>query len=182
MSKVWVSNASYEKAKASIGVSNFMADRLTDLCEFVEVTPQVNQVETHILQQQIKLREVMDKYGIQHMSWGPFAEGKNDFFDNPVLTEIGAMHGKNAAQVALRYLLQRGVVIIPKSTHRERMEQNFDLLDFKLDDAATTGIRLLRRSRTKTEDLKAVLTVKSGSGQKAVLPLLCKSSIIALTA
>lgn len=122
----------------AIGVSNFYPDRLVDLCSFVEVKPAINQVETHVFQQQKKAHEYMAKYGVQHESWGPFAEGRKDFFTNPVLTEIGKKYNKSSAQVALRYLLQSDVVVIPKSTHKERMEQNFDVFDFTLnaDDMA----------------------------------------------
>lgn len=116
----------------AIGVSNFYPDRLVDLCRFVEVQPAVNQVETHVFQQQKKAHEYMDKYGVQHESWGPFAEGRKDFFTNPTLVEIGAKYGKSAAQAALRFLIQSNVVVIPKSTHKERMEQNFDVFDFTL--------------------------------------------------
>lgn len=127
----------------AIGVSNFYPDRLVDLCRFVEVTPAVNQVETHVFQQQKKAHEYMEKYGVQHESWGPFAEGRKDFFTNPVLTEIGAKYGKSAAQTALRFLIQSNVVVIPKSTHKERMEQNFNVFDFNLDDADMDAIREL---------------------------------------
>lgn len=105
----------------AIGVSNFYPDRLIDLCQFAEVTPSVNQVETHVFQQQQTAHAYMKKYGVQHESWGPFAEGRKDFFSNSVLTEIGAKYGKSSAQVALRFLLQSDVVVIPKSTHKERM-------------------------------------------------------------
>ena len=184
--KVWISNAGYEKAKASIdkslrnlqtdyidlllihqpfgdyygtyrameeayragklraiGVSNFYPDRLIDLCQFVEVTPAVNQVETHVFQQQKVPHEYMKKYGVQHESWGPFAEGRKDFFSNPVLIEIGAKYGKSSAQAALRFLLQSDVVVIPKSTHRERMEQNLNVFDFTLSEEDMNAIRAL---------------------------------------
>ena len=127
----------------AIGVSNFYPDRLVDLCRFVEMTPAVNQVETHVFNQQKTAHEYMKKYGVQHESWGPFAEGRKDFFTNPVLTEIGARYGKTAAQTALRFLLQSDVVVIPKSTHRERMEQNFDVFDFTLDSGEMEAIRRL---------------------------------------
>ena len=176
--KVWVSNAGYEKAKASIaqsleklrtdyidlllihqpfggyygtwrameeayragklraiGVSNFYPDRLVDFCNFVDVLPMVNQVETHVFQQQTKAREYMDKYGVAHESWGPFAEGRKDYFTNPVLNEIGNKYGKSAAQVGLRYLIQRGVIVIPKSTHKERMKENFEVFNFALTES-----------------------------------------------
>ncbi|MBD5520208.1 MAG: aldo/keto reductase [Lachnospiraceae bacterium] len=173
--KVWITNAGYEKAKASIeeslkklqvsyidlllihqpfgdyygtyrameeaykegkvraiGVSNFYPDRYIDINHFAEIKPAVNQVETHVFQQQKIAKEYMEKNGTQIESWGPFAEGKNDYFNNPVLKEIGAVHGKSTAQVALRFLIQSGVVVIPKSTHVERMEENFNVFDFEL--------------------------------------------------
>lgn len=127
----------------AIGVSNFYPDRLVDLCRFVEVTPAVNQVETHVFQQQKKAHEYMEKYEVQHESWGPFAEGRKDFFTNPTLTEIGAKYGKSAAQTALRFLIQSNVVVIPKSTHKERMEQNFDVFDFDLSAEDMAAIQKL---------------------------------------
>ena len=127
----------------AIGVSNFYPDRLVDLCSFVEVKPAINQVETHVFQQQKKAHEYMEKYGVQHQSWGPFAEGRKDFFTNPVLTEIGQKYGKSSAQVALRFLIQSDVVVIPKSVHKERMEQNIDVFDFTLDNADMEAIRKL---------------------------------------
>ncbi len=127
----------------AIGVSNFYPDRLIDLCQFVEVTPAVNQVETHVFQQQKTAHEYMEKYGVQHESWGPFAEGRKDFFSNPVLTEIGRKYGKSSAQTALRFLLQSNVVVIPKSTHKERMAQNIDVFDFTLSKADMEAIRKL---------------------------------------
>ena len=173
--KVWISNAGYEKAKASIeeslaklqtsyidlllihqpfgdyygtyrameeaykegkvraiGVSNFYPDRFLDLHHFAEIKPAVNQVETHVFQQQKLAKEYLKKNGAQIESWGPFAEGKNDYFNNPVLKEIGAAHGKTTAQTALRFLIQSDVVVIPKSTHKERMEENFNVFDFEL--------------------------------------------------
>ena len=127
----------------AIGVSNFYPDRLIDLCQFVEVTPAVNQVETHVIQQQKTAHEYMEKYGVQHESWGPFAEGRKDFFSNPVLTEIGRKYGKSSAQTALRFLLQSNVMVIPKSTHKERMAQNIDVFDFTLSEADMEAIRKL---------------------------------------
>ena len=174
-SKVWITNAGYEKARASIdeslkklqtdyldlmlihqpfndyygtyramedayragklraiGVSNFYPDRFIDLYHFVDVKPAVNQIETHPFQQQRQAHAILQKYGVQHESWGPFAEGRKDLFQNPVLTGIGGKYGKSAAQVALRWNVQRGVTVIPKSVHRERMTQNMDLWDFQL--------------------------------------------------
>ncbi len=130
------------KARA-IGVSNFMPDHLVDLCAFVDVTPAVNQVETHVFQQQRAARTWMDRLGVAHESWGPFAEGRKGLFDNPVLVAVGAKHGKSSAQVALRFLLQEGVIVIPKSSHKERMAQNLDVFDFALDDDDLGAIRAL---------------------------------------
>lgn len=177
VSKIWISNYGYEKAKASIdeslrklgtdyldlmllhqpfcdrygayraleeaykegklraiGVSNFYPDHLIDIASNVEIPPMVNQVETHVFDQQVVAQKYMEEYGCHIMAWGPLAEGRNNFFTNPVLEEIGKKYGKSVAQVALRWLLQRGVIIIPKSVHVERMEQNLDILDFTLSD------------------------------------------------
>lgn len=121
------------KIKA-IGISNFAPDRVADLAIFADVTPMVNQVETHVFNQQLNARKTMDEYGVQIESWGPFAEGRNDFFTNETLVEIGQKYHKSAAQVALRYLIQRDVIVIPKTVHKNRMEQNFDVFDFILTD------------------------------------------------
>lgn len=118
----------------SIGVSNFYPDHLIDLADNVEIPPMVNQVETHVFDQQIEAQKYMEEVGCQIMSWGPLAEGRNNFFSNPVLASIGQKYGKSVAQVALRWLTQRGVIIIPKSVHVKRMEQNLDILDFTLSD------------------------------------------------
>ena len=118
----------------AIGVCNFYPDRLTDLAIHAEVIPAVNQVELHPFFQQEKAIRNMKELGIQPEAWGPFAEGKHGIFTHPVLTAIGEKYGKSAAQVALRWNVQRGVVVIPKSTHRERMEQNIDIWDFALTD------------------------------------------------
>lgn len=187
--KVWISNAGYEKAKASIdeslellqtdyldlllihqpfndyygtyrameeyykagkikaiGVSNFYPDRFIDIAEFIEIKPMVNQVETHVFNQQVEAQKIMQEYNTQIESWGPFAEGKNDFFNNEILKEIGDKYGKSVAQVALRYLIQRNVVVIPKTVTKERMIQNFDVFDFALTD----------------EDMDAILTLNQG--------------------
>lgn len=184
--KVWVSNAGYEKARDSIdqslkklrtdyidlllihqpfgdycgtyrameeaykagklraiGVSNFYPDRFVDIAHFAEIKPAVNQVETHVFQQQKQVKEYMKKYGTQIESWGPFAEGKNGLFTNPVLQEVGEPHGKTVAQVALRFLIQSGVVVIPKSTHKERMAENLDVFDFSLTPEEMTKIEAL---------------------------------------
>ena len=184
--KVWITNAGYENAKASIdeslkklqsdyidlllihqpfgdyygtyrameeaykegkaraiGVSNFYPDRYIDIAHFAEVKPAVNQVETHVFQQQKLAKEYMKKYGAQIESWGPFAEGKNDMFTNPVLTEIGRKYHKSVAQTALRFLIQSGVVVIPKSVHKERMEENINVFDFHLTEAEMQRIESL---------------------------------------
>lgn len=134
----------YREGKVrAIGVSNFYPDRFVDLQAHVEIKPAVNQVETHVFDQQIEAQKYMEKYGCHIMSWGPFAEGKNDFFKNPVLQQIGQAHGKTLAQTALRYLLQRGVIIIPKSTHKERMEENFNIFDFELSSEEIKRIEAL---------------------------------------
>lgn len=175
VSKIWISNYGYEKAKRSIdeslrklgtdyidlmllhqpfcdrygayrameeaykegklraiGVSNFYPDHFIDLASNVEIVPAVNQVETHVFDQQIAAQEYMQEFGTHIMAWAPLAEGRNGFFTNPVLETIGKKYGKSVAQVALRWLLQRGVIIIPKSTHIERMQQNIDIFDFEL--------------------------------------------------
>lgn len=184
--KVWISNAGYEKAKASIdeslkklqtnyidlvlihqpfndyygtyrameeaykegkiraiGVSNFYPDRFIDFCKFVDVLPAVNQIETHVFQQQKVAHDIMVKYNVQHESWGPFAEGRNDFFENQVLKAIGMKYNKSSAQVALRYLLQSDVVVIPKTVKKERMEQNIDVFDFVLSETDMKEIEAL---------------------------------------
>lgn len=118
----------------AIGVSNFYPDHLIDLSHFMDVIPAVNQIETHVFTQQLESRKYMDELGVAHMSWGPLAEGKNGFFTNELLQSIGERYGKTGPQVALRYLLQRGIIVIPKSVRRERMEQNFQLFDFTLTE------------------------------------------------
>ena len=127
----------------SIGVSNFDPVRLCDLNAFAEEPAVVNQVETHVFWQQKPAHETMAQLGVQHMSWGPFAEGANNFFKNPQLAEIGDAHGKSVGQVALRYLIDMGVVVIPKSTHKERMAENIDVFDFELTDDERESIAAL---------------------------------------
>lgn len=118
----------------AIGVSNFYPDRFVDIVNFVEIKPMVNQVETHVFNQQIIPQEIMKEYGTQIESWGPFAEGKNNLFTNETLIEIGEKYNKTAAQVALKYLIQRDVVVIPKTVKKERMIQNFSVFDFELSE------------------------------------------------
>lgn len=173
--KVWISNAGYEKAKISIqeslnklqldyldmllihhpfndyygtyrameelykegklksiGVSNFYPDRLIDLIKFNEIVPAVNQIETHVFHQQMKAQETMKKYGVQIQAWAPFAEGRNDLFNNETLKTVGNQYHKSAAQVALRFLIQHGISVLPKTVNKERMIQNLDVFDFVL--------------------------------------------------
>ena len=123
----------YEEGKIrAIGISNFYVDRMVEFCEFNDVAPMVNQMERHPLNQNTELQEWEAKYGIVPEAWAPFGEGRGGLFQNEVLAKIGAAHGKTTAQVMLRWNLQRGVVVIPKSVHRERMEQNLDVFDFEL--------------------------------------------------
>ncbi len=132
----------------AIGVSNFYPDHLVDLASNMEISPMVNQVETHVFNQQAASRKYMDEFDCRIMSWGPLAEGRNGLFTNPVLAEIGQEHGKSAAQIALRFLLQDGVIVIPKSTHAERMRENLDILDFSLTDSQMDCIRALDTETT----------------------------------
>lgn len=118
----------------AIGVCNCYPQILTDICETVDVIPAVNQVELHPFFQQDNALALMKEYGVQPEAWGPFAEGNHGIFTHPVLTAIGQKYGKSAAQVALRWNVQRGVIVIPKSVHKERMEQNIDIWDFQLSD------------------------------------------------
>lgn len=123
----------YEAGKVrAIGMANCYPQIIAGMCETVRIRPMVNQVEMHpFFQQQLNV-DTMDSYGVVPEAWGPFNEGKRNFFTDPILTEIGAKYGKSAAQVALRWNIQRGVVVIPKSVHKNRMEQNFDVFDFEL--------------------------------------------------
>ena len=131
------------KIKA-IGVSNFYPDRLVDICLFErKVIPAVNQVETNPLNQQIKAQELMEKYGVHIEAWAPFGEGRNNMFSNPTLKEIGNKYNKSVAQVILRWLIQRGVIVVCKSTHIDRMQENFDVFDFELSDEDMNIIKKL---------------------------------------
>jgi 2,5-didehydrogluconate reductase len=186
VSKVWISNYGYEKAKASIddslrklqtdyidlmllhqpfcdrygayraledayregklraiGVSNFYPDHFIDLASNVDIVPAVNQVETHVFNQQTEAQKIMEEFGTHIMSWGPLAEGRNNLFSNETLTKTGNSHGKSVAQIALRWLIQRGVIIIPKSVHIERMKQNLDIFNFELSDEEMAEIATL---------------------------------------
>ena len=127
----------------AIGVSNFYPDRLVDIANFSNIVPMVNQVETHVLNQQTEAKKWMDKYEVQIEAWAPFGEGRGGLFENPVLTAIGEKYGKTSAQVMLRWNIQRGVVVLPKSTHIERMEQNFNVFDFALSEEDMAAIAAL---------------------------------------
>lgn len=203
VSKVWISNYGYEKAKSSIeeslrklgtdyidlmllhqpfcdrygayraledeyregklraiGVSNFYPDHLIDLANNVSIPPMVNQVETHVFDQQIEAHRYMEELGCRIMSWGPLAGGRNGFFTNPVLETIGRKYGKSVAQVALRWLLQRGVIVIPKTVHIDRMKQNLDILDFTLNDSDMAEIAGLDTGKSLFFDHHDPETVK----------------------
>ena len=177
VTKVWISNAGYEKAKESIsisldklktdyidlvlihqpfgdyygtyrlleeyyekgiiksiGVSNFYADRFIDIASFAKHIPMVNQMETHVFLQQQKLHKILKENKCQLMSWGPFAEGKNNLFTNETLLNIGKKYNKTSAQVALRYLLEQNIVVIPKTVNKDRMVENINVFDFELSD------------------------------------------------
>ena len=207
VSKVWISNYGYEKAKASvdeslrrlgteyidlmllhqpfcdrygayraletayregkvraIGVSNFYPDHFIDLASNIEIIPAVNQVETHVFDQQVQAQKYMEEFGTRIMSWGPLAEGRNNFFTNPVLETIGRKYGKSVAQVALRWLIQRGVIIIPKSVHVERMEQNLDIFNFELSAEDMAAIAALDTGHSLFFDHHDPETVKMFMG------------------
>ena len=129
----------------AIGVSNFPNDRLADLIAFNRVVPAVNQVETHPFLQRFADQEFMAGEGVQIESWAPFAEGRNNLFTNPTLSSIARAHDKSVAQVVLRWLIQRGVVVIPKSVRRDRMEENFDVFDFELADSDMAVVTTLEK-------------------------------------
>ena len=132
----------------AIGISNFYVDRMVDFASFNRIKPMVNQVETHIFDQQKTAKEWADKYGIQLEAWAPFGEGRGGTFDTPVIAEIAVKYGKTPAQVMLRWHIQRGVVVIPKSTHIERMEENFNVFDFTLSDEDMQTIAALDKAES----------------------------------
>lgn len=139
----------YDEGKLrAIGVSNFYPDRLVDIASFSRVKPMVNQVETHPFNQQIEAKKWMDKYGVQIEAWAPFGEGRGGLFENPVLAEIAKKYNKTTAQVMLRWHIQRGVVVIPKSTHKERMEENLNVFDFALEQADMNRISELDKKQS----------------------------------
>lgn len=134
-SKVWVEHYGYEETRKSVEESlrKLQTDYL-DLASFTRIPPMVNQIETHVLNQRTEDHEWMEKYHVAHEAWAPFGEGRGGLFDNEVLKQIGEKYGKTAAQVMLRWNIQRGVIVLPKSTHKERMVQNLDVFDFVLTD------------------------------------------------
>lgn len=157
----------YEEGKIrAIGVCNFYPDRLTDLCLNARIAPMVNQVELHPFFAQDAALENMRELGVQPEAWGPLAEGKHGIFTHPVLVEIGQKYGKTAAQVALRWNAQRGVVVIPKSTHKERMEENLDIWDFSLTEEDRNAIAALDLGHSEIIDHSAAQTAKFLNGWK----------------
>lgn len=139
----------YDQGKLrSIGISNFYPDRMVDLCGFARLKPQVNQVEIHPHHQQAESKLWHDKYGVQLEAWAPFGEGRGNMFALPELKAIGEKYGKTVAQVILRWHLQRGIVVIPKSTHKERMVENFNVFDFALDGEDMAAIEKLDQKQS----------------------------------
>ncbi|MGN1098618.1 MAG: aldo/keto reductase [Clostridia bacterium] len=134
----------YDEGKIrTIGISNFYPDRMVDIASFARIKPMVNQIEIHPLHQQTEAIKWAEKYGVQAEAWAPFGEGRGAMFENPVLSEIGARYGKTVAQVILRWHIQRNIVVIPKSTHIERMKENIDVFDFSLSDEEMNSISRL---------------------------------------
>ena len=159
--------AAYKEGKVrAIGVSNFYPDHFIDLASNVEIVPAVNQVETHVFDQQIEAQGYMKEFGTHMMAWAPLAEGRNNFFTNPVLEAIGKKYGKSVAQVALRWLIQRDVIIIPKSVHVERMQQNLDIFDFELSQDDMAAIAALDTKQSLFFDHHAPEVVKMFMGWK----------------
>lgn len=157
----------YDEGKIrALGVCNFYPDRLADLCANAKIIPAVNQVELHPFFAQTEALAVMKELGVQPQAWGPLAEGRNNIFTHPVLTGIGAKYGKTAAQVALRWNVQRGVVIIPKSTHKERIEENLNIWDFQLSEEDYAAINALDLGHSEIIDHSLAETAKWLNGWK----------------
>ena len=157
----------YEAKKIrAIGVCNFYPDRLMDLAEHNKIKPAVNQIETHPFFQRESDNEIMKNYGTQIESWGPFAEGRGDMFKNPILSEIGKKYNKSVAQVILRWLIQRNVVVIPKSVHKERIIENFNIFDFELSADDMNKIKSMDTDKSlffshrDVETLKFLFSIK----------------------
>ena len=144
----------------AIGVCSFYPDRLLDLCYNVEITPQINQIERHPHYQRKEDLEIMKELGVQAQAWAPFAEGMKGMFDEPVLKEIAEKHGKTPAQIILRWNVQQGVIVIPKSVHRERMRENLDIWDFELDDADMEQIAGLDKDCPSMLDTRKISEVR----------------------
>ncbi len=144
----------------AIGVSNFQPDRIMDLMIHNEIVPAINQIETHPFCQQVETQQFLKDNNVQIQSWGPFAEGKNDLFTNSVLQSIGEKYGKSVAQVTLRWLTQRGVIAIPKSVHKERIEENFNIFDFELSAEDMEAIKTLDLNTSSFIDHRDPATVK----------------------
>ena len=144
----------------AIGVSNFYPDRLVDFVLHNQIAPAVNQIEIHPFHQQDAAQPILAEYNVQPEAWGPFAEGKNGLFSNEILADIGAKHGKTIAQVVLRWLIQRGIVAIPKSVRKERMAENFAVFDFALDDQDIAAIATLDQKASAFFDHRDPAMVK----------------------
>ena len=157
----------YKEGKIrAIGVCNFYPHRLADFCETVDQLPMVNQVELHPFFQQENALSLMREYGVQPEAWAPFAEGRHGIFTHPVLTKIGEKYGKGAGQAALRWNTHRGVAVIPKSVHKERMEQNLDIWDFRLTDEEMAEIAALDIGRSEIIDHTDPRLVQALHGRK----------------
>ena len=161
-----ITEAHKEGKIRAIGVCNFYPHRLADFCETVDQLPMVNQVELHPFFQQENALSLMREYGVQPEAWAPFAEGRHGIFTHPVLTKIGEKYGKGAGQVALRWNTQRGVAVIPKSVHKERMEQNLDIWDFRLTDEEMAEIAALDIGRSEIIDHTDPRLVQALHGRK----------------
>lgn len=151
----------YKEGKVKvIGVANFYPDRLVDLCMNMEITPAVNQIECHPFFQREEDIKIAQEYGVQIEAWGPFAEGGHNIFQHPVLIKIGEKYGKSAAQVVLRWNIQRGVIVIPKSVHENRIRENIDIWDFELSERDMNEIRQLNIGKTEIIDHYSIPVVK----------------------
>ena len=140
----------YDEGKIrAIGISNFSAERMADIATFNRIVPAVNQVETHLFWQQYSLHEWMQKYNVQHEAWGPLAQHRlKEVLENPIVKQIADAHGKTPVQVALRQHIQRGIVVIPKSLHKERMKQNLDIFDFELTADEMERLKMLDENKS----------------------------------
>ena len=159
----------------AIGVSNFYSARLMDIVRHVEIPPMVNQVEAHVFTQRVEERKYMEEVKCVPMAWSPFVEGKNGFFTNETLAKIGKKYGKTVAQVALRYLMDLGFIVIPKSVHKERIEQNFNLFDFKLSDEdkaeiakLDTGAPIVVKRHSTLETTRFILDAADAMKKKGI--------------